>query len=198
MVRQHLRAGETAVDVGACRGEITAVMVDCVGERGHVIAVEPDERGSAKLSERLPSVELFHASAWSDEGFRTLYRNAQPDQSALFHDAVRDWTEKEQIRTVTLDQVVDGRPIALVKIDAQGAEPEILRGAVHLLQQCPVWIVEVWPQGLTQAKSSPLALYEQLREAGLTARWADDQIVQRADTMDFRDKPTFVNWLCTR
>jgi hypothetical protein len=88
--------------------------------------------------------------------------------------------------------------VALVKIDAQGAEPEILKGARQLLQKCGYWIIEVWPQGLKQTHSSPLALYEQLVDAGLTVCWANDAVVQRADLAEWAAKPTYVNWIATR
>lgn len=50
---------------------------------------------------------------------------------------------RETIRTSTLDEVVDGQPFQLIKIDTQGSELDILRGGLNTLAAAKAVIMEV-------------------------------------------------------
>jgi FkbM family methyltransferase len=107
LVKRHLREGDVALDVGACKGEITQFMLKAVGASGRVIAVEPDRRSVADLQELYPQLTLIGAAAWSSACELTIYRNQHPDQSSLFHELVRDWSEKGAVPAISLDEVTE-------------------------------------------------------------------------------------------
>ena len=67
-------------------------------------------------------------------------------------------------------QQLGERPIRVLKIDVEGFEYFVLRGAGELLGRCENVLLEYSPAGLSLAGLEPGALIELLRQARLQAR----------------------------
>jgi FkbM family methyltransferase len=111
----------------------------------NVVALEPDPDNFARLTKNLEangaySVKALRLAAGEMQGRARLRRvNGHPSLTSV------EFSNYGEYSVVTLDSLaVDLPPPRLVKIDVEGAELEVLRGAVRVLREArPVWIVEV-------------------------------------------------------
>jgi FkbM family methyltransferase len=137
-----LRADSNCIDVGANVGDVLSHMVR-LAPRGRHVAFEPLPDLAAELRRRFPGVAV-HQSALSDAaGTATFYRVCDsPARSSL-----RPTDLPESPLSVPLERLDDAlpRPYApdLIKIDVEGAEAAVLRGAQETLRRCrPLVVLE--------------------------------------------------------
>jgi FkbM family methyltransferase len=145
LVRSLLRTGDTAIDVGAHVGFFTLHMAASVGSIGKVYAFEPFD-ANAELLERSIAENrfgdriVFHRSAVAaSSGSATLTFPVETLNSGGAY-LLREGTDPlagNQTRTVpliALDDVDLQRPVRLIKMDVEGAEPLVVLGAVRILK----------------------------------------------------------------
>jgi FkbM family methyltransferase len=149
-VRSTLAPGSAAIDVGANVGVYT-VAAALAGAR--VIAVEADGDYIPRLRENLArngigDVDVVAAAAGDVDGEAEL--TIATDRSFSTIKQLASYSPSGEVRRVPvrrLDTIWTdaGEPdVSLVKIDVEGAEVEVLRGAERLLDRCrPALIVEV-------------------------------------------------------
>jgi len=171
-----IRPGEQVVDIGMHLGYYTTLFACLVGDRGLVHAFEPTpttrEIAHCNVG-RYPQVTVHPFAVWSGEGAMT-FRDFGPQWMAF--NSLRDARIKQgppaprliEVPTISLDRFRRdlGRSISLIKIDAESAEQEILRGAVNLLaQDRPIVSVEV---GDTEGLPASRPLIEEMVDRGFT------------------------------
>jgi FkbM family methyltransferase len=149
-LRRILRPGQNAIDIGANYGVYALSIANAVGPAGRVWAFEPSSATASLLAQGIAANSFSHVvletSAISSKcGQAQLTLNDNSELNALVQE--RPLTGKvETVNVVTLDECLrryDWRDIALVKIDAEGAETQIIEGGRNFL-----------------ARLSPLILYE--------------------------------------
>jgi FkbM family methyltransferase len=155
-----LRPGDTCYDVGANLGVYTLWAAGLVGPAGQVHAFEPVPATMAVLGalvrrNRLDQVVLapYAAGATVGETGLRLYQGA----SDRAH-AVADARHADHVapRTTLDAYVARHRPPDLVKIDVEGAETDVLRGAADLLAwRAPALLVEMPPGRLARGGGGP-------------------------------------------
>ncbi len=183
--KSAIQSGWFVVDVGANAGSLTAIAAERVGPSGRVLAIEPDERCWPKLDAlgvRWPTLTVVRSAVGACSDVRRLSRAADTQQSSLWEATVEKPQSQQSILTEPLDMLVLGTP-DLIKLDTQGAEAAIVRGAPRLLAECPRWLVEVWPSGLRHAGESADGLVQALVHAGLTPRWLDRPDLPATDSV---------------
>jgi FkbM family methyltransferase len=139
----YLRPGDWAWDIGAFIGYHMLFMWRL---GANVVALEPDPDNFARLTKNLEangaySVKALRLAAGEMQGRARLRRvNGHPSITSSVESS-----NYGECSVVTLDsRAVDLPPPRLVKIDVEGAELEVLRGAVRVLREArPVWIIEV-------------------------------------------------------
>jgi FkbM family methyltransferase len=137
-----LRPGDTFIDAGANAGYFSAMAASLVGPRGQVHAFEPNPRVS-RLLERSVELNRFHERlrvnqlALTDRaGSVQLW--CRPDGKATDDATTLRHADRipVQVESTTLDAYCQASGIGtirLIKIDVEGAELEVLRGASHVL-----------------------------------------------------------------
>lgn len=173
----YLRPGMTVVDVGAHVGYFTALAGRLVGPRGLVIAFEPDPRNYELLLANvwrngLTNVVCFPWAVADQPGFLSLYL---ADRNTGDHRVYA--TEEERpsvlVRAVALDTLAVLRPpVDVLKIDVQGAEEAVVRGAEALLTGSPEILVvaEFAPDELRAFGSDERRLLDYYRSLGFGLR----------------------------
>lgn len=133
-----VRSGDTVIDVGAHGGFFAVLAASKVGSRGRVLAIEPEGENVALLRENLrrnrcTNVRVVRAAASRRGGVARL--TLAPGLTGHSLHARRS-PYASSVRTVTLDRLAQRErllEVALLKIDAEAAELDILRGAARLL-----------------------------------------------------------------
>jgi FkbM family methyltransferase len=159
-----VRPGDRCVDVGANVGVHTVRMARLAGQDGEVIAIEPDPdvmrraRHNVTLNE-LVNVRLVQAAASYQRGETSLYRPGQWDtnraRASLLHHSYLTGTTVT-VPVVTVDDVCGDSRVALIKIDVEGHEDAVVRGAARIIDRdAPAVIFEYAPELLDDAAQSP-------------------------------------------
>ena len=146
-LRRLLAPGMTFWDVGAHAGFFTAIAARLVGERGHVIAIEPLPANRSRLVATidlndLSNVTLLPYAVGAASGQTTLYRHGSSSMWTIV--AERGEGAGEHVECRTLGELAESAPRPdVIKIDVEGAELDVIRGGVDfLLEACPKLIVE--------------------------------------------------------
>lgn len=172
LVSRLLGPGDTFIDVGAHIGWFTTLAAVAVGANGQVIACEPYPANVAGLRRNLAlndgrNVRVVEAALGSQSGSLGLATSGDSgDVTAL------DWASRGRVEVPmrTLDEIApDGAEIALVKMDVEGWEANVLRGAANALTRTRHVIIEINPPALARAGSSQEELFELLRSSGFSS-----------------------------
>jgi len=155
VVERLLGPGMTVVDIGAHHGYYTLLASRKVGPRGRVLAVEASPREREKLNlhlriNRCANVQVETRALAEAEGEAELYlvRGGQTGCNSLRKPDVSEPTEAVPVRTGRLDSVLREHKIEtvdFVKLDVEGAELSVLKGAPELLRRKPrpIILIEV-------------------------------------------------------
>lgn len=204
-IRGLLQRGSVAADIGAHIGYFTHAMSIEVGPGGHVFAFEPSPENFSLLQRNVARAGLANAAcsqlAVADRtGAEPMY--VSPGHSN--HSLVPGYAESGetvQVNVTTLDAFlapVKLGHLCLVKVDAEGAEPRILKGMRQTIESTPdlVLVIEINPRALECAGSSPDLLIDAIESSDLVPRLIDpDGGLAEPRGHAFDDAP---NLLCMR
>ncbi len=178
-ISSSLSEGGVFLDVGAHIGSFSLRAAIKVGKTGHVLAFEPNPETLRLLRDNVAASHaenvIVEPIACTDrEQMLTLYAGPSfnTGMSSLASENVplegppRSYT----VRGRMIDDVVRELKLTRVdaiKIDVEGAEAYVLRGAVNTLKQFhPKVVVEVVPSQLAAMNSTPDEVIAALKEAG--------------------------------
>ncbi len=154
-LKSILRPGAVFVDAGANKGDFSLLAAAATEDKGRVIAVEPEPRNLSDLRRtlalnRYSNVEIVEAALSDKDSSATLYLG---DKSG-FHTLKPGQPERRagelRVRTRRLDSVaveLGVERIDALKIDVEGGEVELLRGARSALASNPgiVLLIDLHP-----------------------------------------------------
>ena len=140
--------GQIVLDVGAHIGAYTLRAAKVVGERGRVIALEPNPVTFQLLLKNIQlnsahNVTAIEVAAWNQSRELKLYHASHLGLCSVKIDynqgyaVIKAKPITEIFRTLGLSRV------DLTKIDTEGAEREVLEGMSELIGSCPQVVVEV-------------------------------------------------------
>jgi FkbM family methyltransferase len=183
-IMQHCwrSAPGTFLDLGANAGTFSFMAAT---KAAKVIAVEPNPRLAALVRATFAVNGWQHCEIWevaaSDEpGSRELFIPIAAEAAGSLHAGYQASQVLKQIpvRAERIDDLLAGMSLPgkmLIKLDVEGSEQAVLRGAERLVREHrPVILFEVNPHSARAAGSSTLALAELLRSYGYT-RFAEPE-----------------------
>jgi FkbM family methyltransferase len=186
-VRGILRPGDTAIDAGAHIGFFTMQMAAMVGVGGMVYAFEPFDANADLLERslrenRFESRVVFRRCAvGASSGTATLtfpVETLNTGGAYLLRDgtAPLSGNRTAQVPVVALDDLPIKRPVRLIKMDVEGAEPLVMKGAAKLLREDrPVVLSELHPTQLDRASgTSGDSFLSAMRAAGYRAHLVEN------------------------
>jgi FkbM family methyltransferase len=184
--RRTLRPGDVAIDVGAHVGFFTMLMASAVDANGRVYAFEPFDKNADLLERSIVEnrfesrVTFRRAAVGAAAGYARLMfpvETLNTGGAYLLRDGVARLAghlEKE-VPTVALDRLDIQRPVRFIKMDVEGAEPQVVRGAERMLREDrPTILSELHPVQLERVSGVTAAQFlAQLRAFGYRAQKID-------------------------
>ena len=179
LVQRLLSGDDVFWDVGANVGYFTLVAATALNHRGRIIAFEPGKNAYARLTENLAlnpwrNIQAFPVAVTDREGEAVLHLAGDiADSSANLYQAAAAQAGCEVCRTVALDYFLGEENLPrphLIKLDAEGAELAVLKGAQQLINDSPpLWLMEMEEKNLRAAGASKAAVAEFLTGCGYRA-----------------------------
>jgi FkbM family methyltransferase len=154
-VTRFLKSGMTVFDIGAHHGYYTLLASQRVGNTGKVLAFEPSARERKRLRRHIRlngcsnvRVESVALGSTKTKGDLFVVQGIGDYCNSLRPPSVQAATKKVRVKVVPLDSMLrqdSAEQVDLIKLDAEGAELDILKGAIRLLQarRRPVLLVEI-------------------------------------------------------
>lgn len=146
-VGEFLRPEMTVLDIGAHQGLYTLLAARKVGPAGRVVAFEPSPRERQRLDlnvrlNRCANVRVEKIALGSSDGEADLFLVDGPQTgcNSLRPPNVMEPTKVLRVPVKTLDSCLNLRRIQrvdFIKMDVEGGEWEVLKGAVNLLERRP-------------------------------------------------------------
>lgn len=125
-------AGDLVVDCGANVGELKYWFVE-QGLAIEYIGIEPSPLEFRCVEENVAPSQAHNVGLWDRDGELDFYLSSQMADSSLIEPP--EYDEIIRVPTRRLDQLLPGRRIRLLKLEAEGAEPEAIAGAEALLDR---------------------------------------------------------------
>lgn len=167
LLRRLVTPGDRCVDVGANVGLHTVRMAKLAGPHGAVIAIEADpglaERARSNVAlNDLVNVRVINAAAGDRPGETVLYRPDDSDANRARASVLRHpylTGTSVTVPVLTVDEACAGAarpPVALIKIDVEGHEAAVVRGAAEVIERdAPAIIFEYDPELLNDPGDTP-------------------------------------------
>ncbi|HEY2011895.1 MAG TPA: FkbM family methyltransferase [Bryobacteraceae bacterium] len=189
--RTLVKPGMVVVDVGANIGIYTLYAARLLQGHGRIHSFEPTPRTHAILHDNVQvngflelGIVEFHLEAVSDRSgtARLTVFPADSGHNTLFDEASpANGGEQIQVSTVSLDEILKLEPrVDVVKIDAEGAEPWILRGMRQIIARSPGIriLMEFAPVNLRRAGVDPGGFLDEIAALGFHVRRIHDETGQ--------------------
>ncbi|MFH0878152.1 MAG: FkbM family methyltransferase [Lentisphaerota bacterium] len=156
-VRPLLKPGQTAVDVGANMGYVSYLLAKMVGPDGKVFSLEPIPSTYDLLQSNMRRLHLsqvipmnYAASFESRDAEMEIpfFADGTPNyyEARLLPPGAPSELPSVNVCMRTLDDLLRDEPsVQFIKIDAEGHELDVLRGATEILRRDrPILVIEVW------------------------------------------------------
>lgn len=179
ILQRLLKPGETFVDCGANIGLWTLVAAATVGPSGRVLAFEPTPVAADKLSKNLSlsgfnNVTTARMAVGSNPEERHLQCEHEHNRSRIVENVTSTTID---VPVVTLDDELEDKRIAGCKIDVEGFELAVLKGAERLLKDYQPWICIEFNTVITGVDTlDKWDVHQYLRGAGYAARSFEDAL----------------------
>jgi FkbM family methyltransferase len=162
----YIEPGTTVLDIGAGLGTHTRFYLD---RGGRVIAFEPHPLQFECLIRNCPQAYCYPYAVGETDDEAWLFVEPDMAGSSRLVEQASDGliTKVKRIRIDDDRLLTKSVSVSFMKIDVEGCEPEVLRGAKELIaRDRPAIWMEVNPEALRQQKHSPDELAQVVAELG--------------------------------
>jgi FkbM family methyltransferase len=174
-ITRHTAPGTVAIDAGAHIGLFTVTMARVVGPQGRVLSFEPTETNARALERTVALngldgvVDCRQEALAATRGFAEFYVDEHESSNANSLVRRAGTTGAVRVPTVAIDDVAGehGAPVSCMKIDVEGTELDVLRGAERTLaRDAPALALDVHPAQLGAAGGTVAELWDLLDRHG--------------------------------
>lgn len=178
-LRTHAKPGQTVLDIGAHLGLFTVVLARLVGPAGRVFSFEPTALTRQVLERTVringcSSVVEIRAEAVSRAtGMAEFHDTGDPGSNANSLIRTQRSRSSANVPTISLDDFVKSRGIqpGCLKIDVEGAELDLLRGAGDVFMRCrPAVYLSLHPAAIHKGGGSLAEVWELLHRYRMSVR----------------------------
>lgn len=144
----EFREGDTVIDCGANIGEV-GLWLKTLNKNIAIHAVEPEVAEADACDQNIYDGKPIttRKALWKEQGNLSFYSKNSTGDSSLFEQEGYD--KVIVVETTTLENLFIEKNIdhvRLLKLEAEGAEPEILMGAVNVLSKIDYIVVDCGPE----------------------------------------------------
>lgn len=188
LIRIYLRPDSNATDIGANRGDILA-MILARAPNGKHMAFEPLPELAGVLRKKFPDVDIRQIALSDGAGQTSFHRVIGHEAYSGFRRRPlpkKNWqTALIQVDRERLDALwPKHRPLNFVKIDVEGAQLEVLRGAIPLLERWkPIVVFEHGLGAMEVYGTTSDDVFDLLADCGLRV-WPLDRNFMRGHALD--------------
>jgi len=174
--RAAIRPGDVVLDIGANLGAYTVLFGQWVGPAGRVFAFEPAPETASGLRRQVQlnglsdRVEVIQSAMTAQPGSVRFHAEGVQGGNALASDRDAGATGVITVNATSIDAFCADRGIrpGVIKIDVEGAELDVLRGARETLRTGVQAFVEMHPSAWKASGVSVDAIAAELRAQGRT------------------------------
>ena len=201
-----IRNDDFIVDIGANIGWHSMTLSTI--SKPTIFSFEPDPLNYSLLKENRErnhktNVQLFNVALGNENGTKTLFQYR--DHNLGRHSLIQQQksVSSTEVSTMKLDSLLEeqgmgNRRIRLIKIDVEGYEYMVMKGAKEALQRTDYVLSEYTPSMMKQINQDPMEYINLLRDAGFRLQLIDANGLHEPDFADIISNNQQVNFLCSR
>jgi FkbM family methyltransferase len=155
-VRKLATPGSVFVDVGGNIGDFSLLAASVVGKKGRVLCFEPEPGNFQAIQRNIKlnaytNIELYQVALSDRDGEASLYLGVRCDYHTLLDGQSFRGAGAIKVTTRDLDSLLREtgvQHVDMIKIDVEGAEMQVLKGAAETLDANPdiILLLELHPQ----------------------------------------------------
>lgn len=198
-----LKPGMRVIDAGANQGIFALLAAQLVGEKGSVIAFEPEVKLAQSLRQNIFNNKINNIRL-EECGLGDKQTTGHLEVGTLNRGDNR-LSEKGsglKVKICRLDEFIGSGEIDFLKIDVQGYELSVLRGLMpQLITEGPgVIFFELWPEGLKRVGDQPEELIKLLQDCHYTIGVIKEGkfVPQNSSEIITQSKGTWTNFIAMR
>ena len=178
-IKEHCKSGDTVIDIGAHLGVFSFFLAKQVGSTGKVYSFEPAVNTFKALEKTIRYNQLGNivdtkqqaVSDTSGEIVFYIYNNSRiSNANSISSHNSSSHAYKTTVTKISLDELYRNEGmnnLTLIKIDAEGAELDILRGGEELINKFhPFITLEVHPKSFDDPRKTMIELFDTITRYG--------------------------------
>lgn len=173
-LKAQVKSGMHIIDIGAHLGLFSSVSSQLAGPEGKIVCFEPTPATFEILEKTLKlnhcnNVTAVQAAVSDKDGKATFYvsRTAGCNSNSLVKNKLEGELQAYEVNLVTLDSIISKyflKP-SLIKIDAEGAELDVLKGGVTTFKKYkPILILGLHPAFIKEKNDSLASIWDLLND----------------------------------
>ncbi len=139
----HFIDGDIVIDCGANMGDLF-LWFNLQGKKIEYHGFEPNPVDFECLTLNCPKTNLYNSGLWKEEGKLSFYVSTEVASSSFIEPP--EYTDVIMVSSKRLDSYFKDDKIKLLKLEAEGAEPEVLQGAEGLLSRVEYISADIGPE----------------------------------------------------
>lgn len=197
LIKQHVKVGDTVIDIGAHIGYYSLLMAGLVGQRGNVIAIEAHPKNFELLQKNIElngyeNITAINKAASDTKKEISLYLDKS---GSARHSIIKDnsyCSKPITIEAAKIDDLVT-TPIDFVKVDIEGAEILALKGMQNTIKRSEKMVIisEFTPMFMKAMDVDPKDYIDLLKTLGFEVFNIDEKNMM-TETFDIKKVQEYI------